>query len=91
MSYLNDRYDIFSYPVSRRQHLNENFSVDDMFTADDTKSQADVLAQSSAEDTSYDPGRQYEHYAVYEFSMRTDINTPERIKRSLFKFMPVYI
>ena len=91
MSYLNDRYDIFSHPVSRRQHLNENFSVDDFFADNGTDSQADVLAQSSAEDTVYDRDKEYEHYAVYEFSMRTDINTPERIKRSLFKFMPVYI
>lgn len=93
MSFLNDRFDIFSQEQlphshsSSLSHLNEELSLDDLFTASDTRSQ-DVLADKANSQSEH---KKFEHFMNIQFTMPTDSKTPERIKRALLNFIPEYI
>lgn len=89
MSFLNDRFDIYSnnsyFSVSG--HLNEDLSIDDLFTASDIRSQ-DILADKTEDDSVRED---FEHFMRIQFRMPTDVKTPTRIKSALIKFIEEYI
>ena len=89
MSFLNDRFDIYSnsYSAGPRHHLNEDISIDDLFTASDTRSQ-DILADKTEDELS---GKDFDHFMRIEFRMQTDMKTPLRIKSALVKFIEEYV
>lgn len=92
MSFLNDRYDVFAESMTRFSgHLNEDLSIDDLFTTDDAQSQASVLADDSSVSAEKVDTDAYEHIAISEFKMYTDISTPSRIRRSIIKMFPIYV
>lgn len=88
MSHLNDRYDIFSAPiVSKRHVLNEELSLDDLFTATDTRSQDTIADNSEVDNELLD----YEHFMRLQFTMPTNVRTPMRIVNAFLNFIPEYI